>query len=135
MSMAVTEGFQQAIRQLMREPSWDVVTEIQRLANAADALPIGIDLHVVMFIRPDGAVGGCAVGEDSVAFRESPTALITALLIGSKRMPELKSLLPERPPTASECSRCAGAGNHPLARHSYCDMCGGVGWRANAYSF
>jgi len=134
--MVVSAAFQQTIRDLMRDTCWDVDADTRKLANVAGALPIGFDLCNNMFIRLDGAVGGAAYDAEHIGFREpSPAALISAMLFGAKRIPQLASLIPSRPDDACECSQCKGSGKLPMSQHTNCNLCGGVGWIADRYVF
>jgi len=134
--MVVSSAFQHAIRDLMRDPGWDVPASTQRLAAAADSLPVGFDLCNDMFIRPDGTVGSCGADADSVGFAEPNAArLISAMLFGSARIPRLASLVPSPPLDATDCTQCNGFGKHAFAKNSHCDMCGGVGWVPDQYLF
>lgn len=61
-----------------------------------------------------------------------------ALVLGSKRMPELQSLLPVRPPAAPNCGRCGGRGEILVSRQSSgeergisCPDCGRLGYIAH----
>jgi hypothetical protein len=54
---------------------------------------------------------------------------IAALVIGSRRMPTLESLLPRRPDGEPDCEFCGGTGEWPLpARGIICPKCNGLGW-------
>ena len=61
-----------------------------------------------------------------------------ALTLGSKRIPELRRLLPTRPPNAPDCPRCGGRGEILVSRQSNgeergiaCPGCGRLGWIAH----
>ncbi len=49
-----------------------------------------------------------------------------ALLIATKRYPELLELLPARTPEAPDCGKCGGSGR--LMPDVNCPECGGLGW-------
>jgi hypothetical protein len=51
---------------------------------------------------------------------------IAALVIGSRRIPELADLLPRRPAAATNCLPCRGTGW--LFQDVVCMDCGGLGW-------
>ena len=51
-----------------------------------------------------------------------------ALVLGARRMPELKQLLPRRSPDSPDCSRCVGSGLVLVG--VLCPDCGGLGWIA-----
>jgi len=50
----------------------------------------------------------------------------SALVIASKRMPELRALLPARPANSLDCPRCAGTGY--FYEGIVCPDCGALGW-------
>jgi hypothetical protein len=54
-----------------------------------------------------------------------------ALVVGSKAVPELRRLVPDRPPGAVDCEECRGTGTAVLNEQATwaCNPCGGVGWR------
>lgn len=54
------------------------------------------------------------------------TDRLRALLMGTRRYPELLELLPTRPADAVECLRCTGTGR--FFPNVYCHLCGGLGW-------
>ncbi len=49
-----------------------------------------------------------------------------AILIGSKRYPKLRELLPTREPGTPDCSQCNGTGC--VLAQMQCPKCGGLGW-------
>jgi hypothetical protein len=49
-----------------------------------------------------------------------------AILLGAKRYPELRELLPTRRPGDPDCARCKGTGN--AIAQVQCPDCGGMGW-------
>jgi hypothetical protein len=58
-----------------------------------------------------------------------------ALVLGSRRIPELEELLPVRPPDTPNCARCDGRGEIFVSRQSdgrdrgiICPDCGALGW-------
>jgi len=51
-----------------------------------------------------------------------------SLVIASERMPELRSMLPTRPPNAVGCTRCSGSGW--FIGKVVCPDCDGLGWIA-----
>jgi len=68
-----------------------------------------------------------------------------ALVLGTRRIPQLQALLPTRPPNAPNCARCNGRGElftdgkgrilaepAPASRNSIiCPDCGALGWIAH----
>jgi hypothetical protein len=57
------------------------------------------------------------------------TERTAAIVLGSKKWPQLRELLPERVPETPDCARCGGTGDfHGIV----CPECGGLGWVASA---
>lgn len=59
-----------------------------------------------------------------------PVHIRLALVLGSKEVPELKRLIPQRPPEALDCRECQASGTRRLNDQLTwaCNACGGVGW-------
>jgi hypothetical protein len=53
-----------------------------------------------------------------------------SFVIAKKRIPELETMLPVRPPRAESCRYCKGTGY--LIQQVVCGNCGGLGWNAPA---
>ena len=53
-----------------------------------------------------------------------------ALVAGSRAIPSLKRLIPQRPANAVDCAKCRGSGEASLNEEIkwLCNTCGGVGW-------
>jgi len=96
------------------------------------------------YLRPDGTVWYYWAADwtndpDRYEWREGRgNERWAALVLGSKRMPELKQLLPIRPPNAPDCPRCGGRGEIHVSRQSdgkergiICPDCGALGWIAH----
>jgi hypothetical protein len=56
--------------------------------------------------------------------------IITAAVSAAEKYPELREILPDRPPRATTCSKCLGAGKIALTPTSNfgCGECCGLGW-------
>ena len=96
------------------------------------------------FLRPDGSVWYHEVvnwpsDPEKYEWREGRgNDRWAALVLGSKRMPELRKLLPQRPPNAPNCSACGGRGlifpspaEEARDRGVICADCGALGWIAH----
>lgn len=102
-------------------------------------------------ILVDGSIGyGCFVSADGDVFMEiyklgtdepsvfdrSRKAQIAVLVLGSRTIPKLDEMLPERPSVAPDCKTCNGVGwiHQELFRESIgsngflCPDCSGLGW-------
>jgi hypothetical protein len=102
------------------------LTHAARLA----ALPIGGSLWADYYLRPNGEV--VIVGEDldrpdvdSVYMDR--LKVLSMLVWGSERYPELRELLPLREPGATDCL-CLQHPNFFGPGKMICSECGGVGW-------
>ena len=93
-----------------------------------DALPLYLGWTETIGIRADGELVSWSTEADFSGVRSVDDRLwmLSALVIGVKRYPELRGLLPERPTGAIDC-RC---GAHPLLASGefLCGACGGIGW-------
>jgi hypothetical protein len=100
-------------------------------ANVAllQALHIGGSMWVDCYLRPNGEV--VFIGEDEdhpndESVSTEPSAVLRMIVWGSRRYPELRTLIPVRPPDAFDCP-CR---QHPLFAEGkvLCPTCGGMGW-------
>lgn len=130
----------------------ELVSEIQaRLERAKELYPgaLSRDRKAVLV---DGSMGyGCYVSPDGDVYMEtydigseeppvidrSRRAQIAALILGSRTLPKLAELLPNRPPDAPTCVECNGIGRlHQELQQIFgkdwegflCDKCSGLGW-------
>ena len=82
-------------------------------------------------LRPDGSIWAWDLefeGHQAVDDREATRAICIAV----QRIPELRSALLDRGPTATECEGCGGHGFVDLGDHPrwlVCVSCDGLGWR------
>jgi hypothetical protein len=106
----------------------------RRACAEANALPLCFDWTGCLAIRPDGEV--LYIDEESHAARvvEEERVRNLALFQGSRKDPDLRCLVPPRPPDAADCPDCRGTGKLPfrgknahLAEVVICH-CGGLGW-------
>jgi len=65
--------------------------------------------------------------DEFTAYREPEAVVIASLVIGSKRFPALKELLPQRSAAALDCGVCAGTGRYKDF-DIICGACNGLGW-------
>lgn len=92
------------------------------------ALPLYLGWTETIGIRANGEVVSWSTEGDYPGSRpvEDWLWVLSALVAGTERYPELRTLLPERPRDAIDC-RCR---KHPLLASGkvLCGECGGVGW-------
>lgn len=105
----------------------------QQIVETLGVLPLCCDWGGCHAIRPDGEIIVFLTdypGEWRI--EDDPRIRNTAIYQGSLKYPELKELVPTRPPDAQTCSSCQGTGTDPMALqlksdHIIC-YCGGLGW-------
>jgi hypothetical protein len=67
--------------------------------------------------------------EDSPVADRSRRAQLLVLSLGIRTFPDLESLLPSRPPEATDCADCKGKGKFHAGGHQFvCNPCCGLGW-------
>jgi hypothetical protein len=94
------------------------------------ALPIGGSMWAGYYLRPSGEI--VVVGEDldhpdADSVYTDRLRVLSVLVWGSERYPELRELLPSREPGATDC-RCLQCPNLFGPGKMICSECGGVGW-------
>ncbi len=82
-----------------------------------------------LFLSPDGDayVEEYELDETPPVTKRDRGTQILALLLGSRLIPELASVLPTRPPATPDCDRCSGTGRI-LPIKLICGECHGLGW-------
>lgn len=136
----VAEEIERRIRVYPRESSGhEGHDKAVRLYNA---LPIGHDLGVTIFVTPEGRLFLLEV-DDELEGEPMPIIDVTQrnaiFHVAGAEIPELLELLPARPADARECSRCRGGGfvsppdemvEVSDAAEWPCPACGSLGWVA-----
>ncbi len=93
------------------------------------ALPLYLGWMETIGIRADGELLFWSTEGEYAGTRpvEDRIWVLSALVAGAERYPELRALLPERPTNAVDC-RCR---KHPLLASGkvMCNECGGIGWQ------
>jgi hypothetical protein len=111
---------------LSRDQSYSAGTHSVRLS----ALPVGVSMWADYSLRPNGEV--VIVGEDLDhpdvdTIYTGRLRVLSVLVWGSERYPELRELLPEREPGATNCL-CLPHPNLFGPGKLICQECCGVGW-------
>ena len=92
------------------------------------ALPLYLGWTETIGIRVDGELVSWSTEGEYAGVRsiEDRLWVLSALVVGMERYPELRRLLPERPTGAIDC-RCS---SHPRSASGeiLCGECGGIGW-------
>jgi hypothetical protein len=105
----------------------------QQAVAMLGVLPLTCDWGGCYAIRPDGEIVVFLYETPEVcSVEEDPRIRNMAIYQGSLRYPELKELVPLRPPTARDCPTCEGTGIHPISlqieRDNILCYCGGLEW-------
>jgi len=103
-------------------------TEVFRKANA---LIVGGYAPFLWGVRPSGEM--LRLDLDNVGRRldpeDDPRYRYVVLAHGSRHYPDLRALLPERPPGVHQCPDCGGSGDPPAGSHAC--SCLGIGWHVS----
>jgi hypothetical protein len=108
----------------------EIDNEEAELSRQFEALPLGVVQFIWLFLHPEGRTLAFNLLFDEVTaeFTESHE-LDYGLRIGSKRFPELESLITPRPQGATDCGVCAGKGwSEDDKNWVTCEHCWGRGW-------
>jgi hypothetical protein len=96
------------------------------------ALPVYADIGGTLLLRPDGEILALDHGSRTAPQIEAdPGWRITAVVVGAEKYPELRRLLPVRPPGTENCQWCEGRGRVRIGeidRGPLCGNCYGLGW-------
>jgi hypothetical protein len=127
----------------MKLPS-EIADEVRkRIADAPQHRPgsLSLDRKAIMV---DGGIGyGCWVSPDGDIYMEtydplgygepvidrSRRAQLLVLSLGARTLPQLRSLLPQKPAGVPPCSKCNGEGWFRAGELDFiCQACCGLGW-------
>lgn len=124
-----TPFHEQAINELLGE--WlsspaDADPILRQTAMEFDALPLFLDMWSWWFLGSDGRVIVRDVegGTGKTAIYTDHLKRLSATTGGTRRFPQLRLLLPQRPCEAVDCLCTEIA----LMDHKICGTCGGLGW-------
>lgn len=95
-----------------------------------DAVMLFCDVGGAAYLRPDGVIVVESWDDDALPrVVTDPKQRFAAIVLGSQIRPELRRLLPPRPPHAEDCPACSGSGllDHGGIRLT-CGDCGALGW-------
>ncbi len=93
-------------------------------------LPLYVGWVAVLGLRPDGSFVRWDYENDRATVKPLSDAYWQRMAIcqGTRKYPELRALLPERPATALTCPACGGSGQMSGAPPQIVCQCGGTGW-------
>jgi hypothetical protein len=101
------------------------------LARSLDALPLYGDIGGSIFLRADGTMLSLDHNSEELSEGVGHPWEIVALVAGAEKYPQLRSLLPERPANARDCTPCGGTGKVSVPGLDVglgCGECWGLGW-------
>jgi hypothetical protein len=93
------------------------------------ALMVSGGIGYACFIAPDGDafLYEYDLEDPTIEYQRDRRAQVLTLVLGSKHISELSTLLPSRPTSAPDCEACSGLGRvTPI--QILCDACHGLGW-------
>ena len=113
-------------------------SSLRSITAELNALPVYLDGGGGLALKPNGEIVEFSWERPEDAQPINDLRIINiALFQGSKKYPELKSLLPHRPPNATVCPYCQGTGYPTSALGSNIEnivcYCGGAGWVPECY--
>jgi hypothetical protein len=127
----LTEQIAARLRDYLADPANEGLN-LRILAARFDALPLCVDWGNCWAIKPGGQVVVFSHDQDDPELRieEDARLVNVALFQGSITYPELRELVPERPPEAEDCPFCTAKGIEPnaLGEKEIVCYCGGLGW-------
>src|SRR5262245_59413871 len=137
--VATTYGFRPSLldkkAQDVKAREMDVVWQTVHLYDVArqvNGLPVHSDIGATLFVTPEGEVLTLGHDGETVPHVESdPGWRLSARLAAAGKFPELKALVPDRPPSALDCPECAGTGHikiEGIKTDFWCSECRGLGW-------
>jgi hypothetical protein len=100
------------------------------VARTMNALPVYLDMGGALGFTPDGAVLLYDWQSEQVAPEHDEGWMIVAAVAAAEKYPELRAILPVKPPTATTCSHCSGRGKVSVTGSTTlsCGKCWGLGW-------
>jgi hypothetical protein len=113
--------------------------DLVEAVRMSGALPVYVDMSGALFLRPDCEILCLPDGDsiEAIAVERDPGWRLTAVVVAAEKYPELKPLLPARPPGTGECKWCGGRGRIRIGesdcrRGPICGRCFGLGWLGGA---
>ncbi|AMV23875.1 hypothetical protein VT84_05640 [Gemmata sp. SH-PL17] len=104
---------------------------LDRVVRELVALPVYADMGGTLLVAADGEV--YCLDHDSIEVRREhdPGWQLLARTAVAEIAPELRVLLPDRPPSAPDCAVCSGSGHIQATptHRCWCGTCWGLGWR------
>ena len=121
------------LRELIRDWIAEAKGSPDALSPDGRALRIYGDIGGAAYLTPEGEI--LSQAWDSVKPLEpepNPKLRLMALVVGARKRPELRRLLPSRPSDAITCNACKGTGWLEIGTARVICGCGGIGWEPAA---
>lgn len=137
--MNISRAFSKLITRLLRgflAESTPDSNNLRRLAAEANVLPLFVDMGGVFCINAAGDIISFSWDNMELPKVETDPRIRNIVLFqGSKKYPDLKGLIPEKPDEAITCPHCRGTGIESFSAMHNIDgvvcYCGGLGWIPN----
>lgn len=117
---------EETIVRLSRDAMTSGTQIVREAARATGGLPVRADMGGVLVLMPTVDVFQYDLEAKTSSRVDDPGWRRVALVKAARSHPELVSLFPERPGTATTCSHCHGSGR--LFDAVDCGRCMGTGW-------
>ena len=101
--------------------------EQRTLARAMNALPVYFDFSGALGFTPDGTVLHHDLESRQTTAMTDERWIVIAAVSAAEKYPDLREMLPDKPPTAKTCTLCSGTGRQ-LEIKAFCGNCAGLGW-------
>lgn len=101
-------------------------SDLKDAALKTGGVPVYADVGGVLVIGRDANVQRYDPETEKVQEVREEEWRVLALVKAAKKHPELKALMPARPPTARICPQCGGQGH--ILNTLDCGACMGTGW-------
>ncbi|MDO8617481.1 MAG: hypothetical protein Q7N87_01135 [Candidatus Uhrbacteria bacterium] len=111
-----------------------LIAEQTHVPAAWDALQIWGTIGRTVVLKTNGTLmistEGVSEEDETPVELTDPGLQLEAMVVGSRRWPLLKDMLPERPADAAACTSCRSTGDMwPESEHLVlCITCNGLGW-------
>ena len=119
--LALGPKWQERVEQWLR-----AARPTSEVAARFNALPLYEDIGGVLALCSDGTMMQVAPDADTAQPVTDERWITVALVAGAERYPDLRELLPQRPPNAQPCAVCRGTGR---VHGAWCGACSALGWR------